>query len=366
MNVPFLDLSFQEACIQQDREQRFKSIISLSSFVLGPHVEAFESAFAQYCGQSFAIGVSGGTAASTMIYRALGIGETDEVLMQANTFIASAGSVIHAGATPVFVDISENGEIDLGDAKRRITSRTKAILAVHLYGMPADMSALLAFAQEHNLAVIEDACQAHGARYKGARVGSFGVAASFSFYPGKNLGAYGDGGAIVTNEASIATTVRKLRNQGCATKYDHELLGYNARLDALQAAVVHAKLGYLDSWNEMRRSIATRYRDGLRDTPLTLPTMFTEREPVWHLFTVQVPGDRDNFMHYLAEKGVSTGIHYPVPLHMTPALKHLGYQKGDMPRAESVAERLVSLPVFPGMSTEQVDHVITSVTSYFT
>jgi len=367
MNIPFLDLAWQEAQIREDRERRFADIIAHTAFVLGPAVVEFEKTFAAYADTGEAIGVSGGTYALAMIFRALGIGKGDEVITIPNTFIASITGLIGEGARPVFVDIDPTTRnFDFNTLEAAITSRTKVILPVHLYGIPADMDAVQTIAKKHDLIVIEDACQAHGATYKGKQIGSFGKAAAFSFYPGKNLGAYGDGGAVVTDDAKLTAVVRALRNQGCVTKYDHEYLGFNGRLDALQAAVLSAKLPHLDTWNKMRRAIAARYFKGLASLPLGLPQTPPDTESVWHLFVVEVPGGRrDDFMSALKEKGVATGIHYPVALHETVALAYLGYKKGDFPNAEKLAAGCVSLPLYPGMTDEQVEYVIRSVRDYF-
>ncbi len=262
MNVPFLDLRWQETQIQDDRAKRFSTIIDSTAFVLGPHVAAFEQEFATYIGTTHAVGVSGGTSALMMIFRALGLKEEDEVLMISTTFIASASGVVLGGGRPVLVDIDpQTRDFDFEKLEAAVTRNTKAILVVHLYGQPSDMDQITAFAERHNLLIVEDACQAHGALYKGRRVGSFGTAAAFSFYPGKNLGAYGDGGMVVTNDDEIAKIARALRNQGCVEKYDHEYLGYNARLDALQAAVLSSKLPHLDSWTKKRQMNADLYTE---------------------------------------------------------------------------------------------------------
>jgi len=367
MNVPFLDLSWQEKQIRAERERAFAEIIEKNAYVLGPYVASFEQAFAEYCDVSETVGVSGGTHALTMIFRALGIEEGDEVLMIPTTFMASATGVIYAGGRPVFSDIDPvTRNFDFSILEKSVTPKTKAILPVHLYGQPADMEQVTDFAKRYNLFVVEDACQAHGARYKGKRVGGFGNAAAFSFYPGKNLGAYGDGGAVTTNSADTAGTVRALRNQGCFEKYDHKLLGYNGRLDALQAAVLSAKLPHLDEWNEMRRAIAMRYLDEFVQLPLQLPVVSENTEPVWHLFVVSLlNGERENFMQTLKDGGIDTGIHYPLALHQTPALAYLGYKNGDFPHAEHLASTCVTLPLYPGMSDEQVAYVIQTVKEYF-
>jgi dTDP-4-amino-4,6-dideoxygalactose transaminase len=366
MKVPFVDLGWQEAYIRTRRETRFADVIERSAFVLGPEVDAFEKSFAAYCGSSEAVGVANGTDALALIYTALGIGRGDEIVTIPTTFIASISPFIHLGATPVFVDIDEQTRnFDISRLKVAITSRTKAILVVHLYGDIPDMDAILAVAKEYNVPVIEDACQAHGAAYKGKRAGSFGVAAAFSFYPGKNLGAYGDAGAITTNDHALAEKIRKLRNHGGVRKYEHACLGFNSRLDTLQAVVLDEKLKFLDAWNTMRREIARQYRDGLFDiASMRLPNPSADVEPVYHLYVVEVlKGSRDAFMAALKEKGVSTGVHYPDPLHRTPALSVQEY--GPFPVAEGYASRIVSLPMYPGMTEEQVAFVVATIRHFF-
>ncbi len=367
MTVPFLDLSYQENVIRESRERRLKEIIERTAFVLGPHVAEFETAFAEYLDMPETVGVSGGTPALTMIFRALGIGEGDEVLMIPSTFIASATGVIYAGARPVFVDLDpKTRDFDYVQLEAAIMPHTKAILAVHLYGQPANMEKIMSIAERHGLLVVEDACQAHGALYKGQRVGTFGVASAFSFYPGKNLGAYGDGGAVATKDAELATVIRAMRNQGCVTKYDHEYLGYNGRLDALQAAVLSAKLPHLDEWNAMRSAVAHKYLEGLKGLPLNLPPVFTHTEPVWHLFVVEVlEGSREDFMEALLKDEVASGIHYPISLNKTKALATHGYGDQKFPESELLCSRVVSLPIYPGMSDEQVEYVISCVRGYF-
>jgi dTDP-4-amino-4,6-dideoxygalactose transaminase len=366
MKVPFSDLTFQEEQIRSEREQRFADIIAHNSYVLGPQVAEFESAFSEYTETKHTIGVSGGTHALTMIFRSLGLEEGDEVITIPTTFIASVTGIIYAGGKPVFVDVDpETRNFNFNLLEAAITSRTKAILPVHLYGLLADMDKVHAFAQKHNLFVVEDACQAHGATYKGKKAGSMSLAAAFSFYPGKNLGAYGDGGAVTTDDGGIADMVHALRNQGCVVKYDHEYLGYNGRLDALQAAVLIEKLKHLPEWNIQRRQIADRYLNELASLPIGLPKVLAETEPVWHLFVIELQGGRDAFMNTMADEEVSTGVHYPIPLHLTKALASLGYVEGDFPEAEKLSANCVSLPIYPGMTDEQVDYVIERVTAYF-
>lgn len=366
MKVPFLDLSFQEKEIKEERERRFSEIIDSSAYVLGDAVTSFEKDFSAYLGVTHAIGVGGGTHALTMIFQALGIGKGDEVIVSASTFIASVTGLVQLGARPVFVDIDPTTRMpSLSALEKAISPKTKAILAVHLYGQPADMEGIVALAEAHHILVVEDACQAHGALIGGKRVGTFGVASAFSFYPGKNLGAYGDGGAVVTNNDEIARTVKALRNQGCITKYEHEYLGYNSRLDALQAAVLSSKLPRLDVWNQQRTNIAEAYRRGLENTSFGLPPNIPNTKPVWHLFVLDIlKGERAHFMTFLQERGIATGIHYPIPPHLTKALAPLGYTEGMFPETERLARSCVSLPIFPGMTEQQTQAVVDAVLSY--
>jgi dTDP-4-amino-4,6-dideoxygalactose transaminase len=367
MNVPFIDLAWQEAEIREERMRRFQDVIDTTSFVLGPQVKEFETAFADYTETQYAVGVSGGTDALTIAFRALNIGEGDEVITIPTTFMASVSSFMFTGATPLLVDIDPaTRAMDLEQLEAAITPRTKAILAVHLYGLLADMDAIQQIADKHSLLVIEDAAQAHGARYKGRRAGSMSAAAAFSFFPAKNLGAYGDGGALVTSREDVAIMARALRNQGCITKYDHTYIGYNSRLDSLQAAVLIPKLARLDTWNQLRRDIAQSYLTEFSTLPLKLPVVLSDTESVWHLFVVEVPeGERERFMGFLSERGIASGMHYPIALHRTPALAHLNYAEGAFPHAERLAANCVSLPLYPGMKAEQVDAVISAVRAYF-
>ena len=367
MNVPFLDLGWQEQQIKEDREKRFEAIIDQSAFVLGTHVHEFETAFAEYCKREYAVGVSAGTHALSMIFNSLGLGSDDEVITIPTTFFASASAIIHAGAHPVFVDIDpQTRNFNFEQLEKAITKNTKVILVVHLYGIPIDMKPILEIASKYGLQIVEDCCQAHGAEFEGQKVGTFGEAAAFSFYPGKNLGAYGDGGAVVTNNADIFATVRALRNQGCVEKYDHAFLGYNGRLDALQAAVLTSKLPHLDTWNQLRREIAGQYLSQLQGLPVILPSVPEGSIPVWHLFVIElIKGERDSFMSFLKERGVATGIHYPIPLHVTPALSALSYKQGDFPMAENLAYTCVTLPLYPGMTSEQVSCVTDTIKAYY-
>jgi dTDP-4-amino-4,6-dideoxygalactose transaminase len=298
-----------------------------------------------------------------MALRAYEIGPGDDVITAANTFIATVLSIVAVGARPVLVEMDAcTYNMDPAAFEAAVTSRTRAVMPVHLYGQPANLEPILAIAKRHNLLVIEDAAQAHGARYKGRRVGGFGHAAAFSFYPGKNLGAYGDGGAVVTNDERIAEKVRQLRNYGQRAKYYHELLGTNSRLDTLQAAVLRVKLGHLDQWNAARREHAAAYRRELASVPIGLPGVLPDVEHVYHLYVVEVE-NRSRFQAELQNKGISTGLHYPIPVHLQKACTSLGYQPGSFPHTERASERILSLPMFPEMTREQLRYVVEALTT---
>jgi dTDP-4-amino-4,6-dideoxygalactose transaminase len=365
MNVPFLDLKWQHRQIQDALAKRFSDIFENTSFILGPDVKRFEENFAKYIGATHCVGVSGGTTALALAFEAAQLPPGSEVITLPTSFFASASSIVHAGLVPRFADVDlTTGNFNYEKLGEAITPATRAILPVHLFGRPADMDTVAEFARTHNLIVIEDAAQAHGATYRGKKVGTFGVAGCFSFYPGKNLGAYGDGGAVVTDDQGIADRLRRLRNHGCLAKYDHELLGYNAKLDSLQAAVLDEKLKYLDEWNALRRSIASRYDAALshREGLALVSTDTEDTVSSRHLYIIRLLGSaREAFMAAMKERGVATGIHYPDPLHVLPAFKEYGYGHGDLPDAELFSTQIVSLPIFPGMTDEMVEHVITSV-----
>ena len=343
--VPFVDLAAQQAAIHEELTAAAERVLREAEFVLGREVERFEQEFARYCGCEYGIGVDSGTSALELALRAYGIGAGDEVIAPANTFIATVLAISCTGATPVLVDSDPaTHTLDVGRLEDAITNRTRAIIPVHLYGRPADMDPILDIAQRCRLVVIEDACQAHGARYKGRPAGSLSHAAAFSFYPSKNLGACGDGGMVVTNDAAAARSLQMLRNYGQTKKYHHVTRGYNRRLDNLQAALLRIKLKYLDSWNEARRHRAGFYSRLLNNVVCT-PAPARDSEPVWHLYVIQV-SDRDGLQAYLGEQGIGTGIHYPIPIHLQPAYRDLGYQRGDFPVTERAADTILSLPMY--------------------
>jgi dTDP-4-amino-4,6-dideoxygalactose transaminase len=333
-------------------------------WILGPEVEAFEQEFAAYCGARHCIGVGNGMDALTLILRGYGIGQGDEVIVPAATFIATWLAVEQVGAKPVGVDADPiSGNIDAGLVEKAITSRTRAVIAVHLYGSPAPMQDLLAIARRRGVHLIEDAAQAHGATLKGRRAGALGHAAGFSFYPGKNLGALGDGGAVVTDDADLASRVRRLRNYGSSEKYRHELAGCNSRLDELQAAFLRAKLAHLDAWNARRRQIAERYLNGIANPAVMLPTVAADTSSAWHLFVVRTTC-RERFIAHLKGLGIGTGIHYPTPPHLQAALAHLGLPSGAFPVAERMHREVVSVPMGPTLSDAQVQRVVDALGTF--
>lgn len=361
MPIPFLDLQAINQRQADDLKAAFARVLDSGWYILGKEVQQFEADFARYCGSQHAIGVSNGLDALHLILRGYGIGAGDEVIVPSNTYIATWLAVTYAGATPVPVEpVEATYNLDPARIEAAITPRTRAIMAVHLYGQPADMDPILAIAAKHGLKVIEDAAQAHGAYYKGRRVGTLGDAAGFSFYPGKNLGALGDAGAVTTNDPVLAEQVRVLLNYGSRTKYVNEVRGYNCRLDELQAALLGTKLGLLDADNARRRAIAARYLAGLQGLPLQLPSVPEDMESVWHLFVVR-HAQRNQLQARLQAAGVGTVIHYPTPPHLQPAYAELSIARGQLPIAERIHEEVLSLPMGPHLSDADVDAVIAAV-----
>jgi dTDP-4-amino-4,6-dideoxygalactose transaminase len=355
--IQFVDLLRQHEVLQPELDAAILRAVKRGDYILGEDTQVFEEEFAAYLGAPHCVGVGDGTDALCLALRALGIGAGDQVIVPANTFIATALAVTHCGATPVLVDCEPRYyNIDVTALAKAITPRTKAIIPVHLYGHPADMDPILALARLHGLRVVEDAAQAHGATYKGRRCGSIGDVGAFSFYPSKNLGALGDGGAIVTQDAALAEKIRHLRNWGQKAKYVHTEKGFNSRLDTLQAAVLRVKLQNLDAWNERRRLAAARYHELLADSGLALPATAPWASHVWHLFVVQSP-NRTMLQRALEGENIAYGIHYPVPIHLQEAYRDLGYSPGDFPIAEALAERVLSLPMFPEITDEELHRV---------
>lgn len=363
-NIPFVDLAAQLLPIEEEINAAMSKVLRGSDFILGRAVHLFEEEFAAFCQVKHAIAMDSGTSALELALRTYDIGPGDEVITVANTFVATTFAISYTGATPVLVDVDPRTyTIDVSQVARAITERTKAIIPVHLYGQPADMDPLLELARQHGLVVIEDACQAHGATYKGRRVGSIGHAAAFSFYPAKNLGAFGDGGMAVTNDERIADSLRMLRNYGQREKYHHELQGYNRRLDTLQAAALRIKLRYLDEWNGARDRHAEQYTELLADSTAVTPVVAPYATSVWHLYVVRVR-DRDALASHLKKQGIATGIHYPVPVHLQPAYRHLSYKEGDFPISERYAKEILSLPMYAELSSGAVAYVVDAVKSF--
>lgn len=359
MKVPFLDFVKPYAELGTELDEAYARFMHSAWYVLGREVEAFEREFADYCGAEHCVGVGNGLEALHLALRAYDIGKGDEVIVPSNTYIATWLAVSYAGATPVPVEPdAKTFNLDPGRIEAAITPKTKAIMPVHLYGQPADMDPIMSIARKHGLNVIEDNAQAHGARYKGRRTGSLGDAAGNSFYPGKNLGAYGEAGAVTTNDKELADKIRILRNYGSQKKYYNEVKGYNSRLDELQAAFLRVKLKKLDEWNDRRRTVAAQYLAGWHDTSgLTLPFVPAWAEPVWHLFVVRLPG-RDGVQQKLTEAGIGTLIHYPVPPHLSGAYADAGWKRGAFPVAEEMANSVLSLPMGPHLSEEQTGYVV--------
>lgn len=365
MNIPFLDLSTPYQELQDELDSAYRRVMESGWYIMGEEVDVFEREFAAYCGVRHCIGVANGLDALHLILRAYGIGDGDEVIIPSNTYIATWLAVSYAGARPTPVEPDPaTYNIDPARIESAITARTRAILPVHLYGQTVDMDAILAVARRHNLKVIEDAAQAHGAACKRKQAGALGDAAGWSFYPGKNLGAFGDAGAVTTNNDQLADRIRVLRNYGSRVKYFNEIKGYNSRLDPLQAAFLQVKLKHLDDWNSRRKNIARQYMEALSGLPeLTLPFVPEWADPAWHLFVVR-HSKRDTLQKHLRENGIGTLIHYPIPPHLSDAYRDAGYKKGDFPIAEELAQTVLSLPMGPHLAPHQVDQVISAIRAF--
>jgi dTDP-4-amino-4,6-dideoxygalactose transaminase len=364
MKIPFVDLRANYENIKSEMDAAIADVIGRTDFIKGSDLKSFEKNWAKLCEAEYCVGTSNGTSSIELILKALDIGNGDEVICPSHTFIATAEAVVSCGAKPVFTDCHDHTAlIDSGEIYKALTERTKAVITVDLYGQPADHDAVVLAVKDRNIHVIEDAAQSHRALYKKKRTGSYAHATSFSFYPGKNLGAYGDAGAVVTNDKNLFEKIKMLSDHGRITKYEHLFSGCNARMDNLQAAVLNIKMKYLDSWNEKRRAVVARYTSALENL-----VSFIGEEPFvrssCHLCVIRTPY-RDDLKKFLEEHGVSTGIHYPIPLHLQPAFKHLGYREGDFPRSEKIASEALSLPLFPEMTSEQTDYVINTVKEYF-
>jgi len=355
--VPYVDLQAQYDSIRTEVLTALGEICESSRFAQGPATSDFEAQFGSYCGVDHCVSVNSGTSALHLALRCLDVGPGDEVVTVSMTFIATAWAISYVGATPVFVDIDPvRRTIDPDKLEAAITARTKAIIPVHLYGMPAAMDRILAIAERHGLPVIEDAAQAHGAKYRGKRVGQFGQIACFSFYPSKNLGAYGEGGALITSDAGIVQRARSLRDHAQTQKYLHDEIGYNYRMDSFQAAVLSIKLKHLDDWNMARVERARYYTELLNESSYKLPAHLTDSECVWHCYVIETP-NRDRVRAALLDAGIQTAVHYPVPIHLQKPYAHLGYKSGDLPVTEALCERCLSLPIYPELSKEKISHV---------
>ncbi len=363
--IPFLELKTQFQAIEPELRAAIDRVLARGWYVLGEECAAFEREFAAYLGIDHAAGVNSGTDAIGLALRALGIGPGDEVITAANTCVPTAVGIVSAGATLVLADADPRTHtIDVQSVASAITPKTRAIVPVHLYGHPCDMDPLIALARAHGLVVVEDCAQAHGARYRGKHCGTLGDAAAFSFYPSKNLGAFGDGGAVVTRDAEVAGRLRRLRHYGQADRYHHVDQGVNSRLDEMQAAILRAKLPYLDAWNAARRGRALRYIERLRHCRAQMPVQAEWAESCWHLFVLQSP-ERDGLREHLKGRGIGTEIHYPVPLHLQPCYAHLGYREGQFPVSERACREVLSLPLYPELTLGAVDEICAAIEGFF-
>jgi dTDP-4-amino-4,6-dideoxygalactose transaminase len=364
MPIPLVDLKAQYATIKPEIDAAMQRVVNNTSFILGKEVAEFEKNFAAFCHAQYCVGTDSGTAALHLALIILGVKAGDEVITTTHTFIATAEVISLIGAKPVLVDIDPRTyNIDPNQIEAAITPRTRAIIPVHLYGQPAEMDAILDIAHKHNLRVIEDAAQAHGAEYRGRRAGTIGDVACFSFYPGKNLGAYGDAGALVTNDAALADHARMLRDHGRSEKYAHKLVGYGYRLDALQAAILGAKLPHLDAWNARRREIADYYTELLTNTDIVTPYVPPHIQPIYHIYCIRSK-NRDGLKQHLKARGIETGIHYPIPLHLQPVYQNLGYTAGDFPETEKAANEILSLPMYPELTDAQAQQIVDAIKEF--
>lgn len=364
MKIPFVSFKPMEDELNTELRDSFNRVFENSWYIGGNEDACFEADFARYCDANYCIGCGNGLDALMLSLKALGVGKGDEVIVPSNTYIATALAVTYVGATPVLVEPNiDTYNIDPSKITERITPRTKAIMPVHLYGQPCDMDPILKIAKDYTLFVIEDCAQAHGATYKGKRIGGFGIASGFSFYPGKNLGALGDGGAVVTSDEELAKKIRALGNYGSDYKYHHIYQGNNSRLDELQAAFLRVKLPHLDRMNEERQRIASRYINEINNPEVTLPKVIDEVNPVWHVFAIRC-SKRDELQDYLNREGISTNKHYPIPIHLQGAYSDLGIKAGALPVAEEISKTQLSLPMYYGLTDEEVDYIIDKVNSF--
>ena len=363
--VPYLDLAAQMRPLRQEIDAAIARTLDNCSFCLGPDVARFEQDFARFCQAEHAVAFNSGTSALHVALLLLNIGPGDEVITTPATFVATSWAISYTGAKPVYVDIDDaTFNLDPALVERAVTPRTKAVMPVHLYGHPAHLEPLLALGRKHNLSLVEDAAQAHGATYKGKPVGTFGAVSGFSFYPGKNLGAYGEGGALVTNSAALAARAKALREHGSTQRYYHDEIGFNYRMEGIQGAVLGVKLKHLESWTKARRHVARRYHELLTDTPLQLPREADYAQSAWHLYVVRHPR-RDDLKKHLETHHVGCALHYPLPLHLQKAYAHLGYKPGDFPVAEKAARECLSLPIYPELTDAQIQRVAAVIKQFF-
>lgn len=365
-NIPLVDLKAQYRSIKDEIDAAMAQVMANTAFIMGKAVSEFEAGFAAYARAKHAVGVSNGTEALMLAYQVAGLKAGDEVITTPHTFMATVSAFAHMRIKPVFVDIDPvTYNIDPERIEAAITPATKAIVPVHLYGQPANMTAISALAQKHGLLIIEDAAQAHGAAWDGQPVGTWGLLTAFSFYPGKNLGAAGDAGGVITNDDALARQVRLLLNHGSEDKYTHTAIGYNARMDGLQGAVLGVKLRHIQRWTEQRRANAAYYDQQLAElTHIVTPKADPRAYHVYHLYVIQVPSQRDACLKFLHERGIGAGIHYPIPLHLQPALAHFGYKAGDFPVTEALAKRIISLPLYPELTHEQMDYIVQTLRAF--
>jgi len=364
MNVPFVDLKAQYASIKDEVHGAIDNIVQNTAFILGKEVAQFEEEFADFCQAKYAVAVNSGTSALHLALLAAGVQAGDEVITVPNTFIATIEAILYTNAKPVFVDITPDTYLmDPAKVEAAITDKTKAILPVHLYGQPVDMDPIMEIAKKHNLVVIEDACQAHGAEYKNKRTGGIGHLGCFSFYPGKNLGAYGEGGMIVTDDKELYDEMNMLRDHGSESKYYHKRVGYNYRLTGFQGAILRVKLKYLDQWNENRRKNAKTYSELLANLNVTTPVESENVKHVYHLYVIRTE-DREKLQAHLKEKGVASGLHYPIPVHLQEGYKFLGYGEGDFPITEQYASEILSLPMYAELNQDQIENVVAAISEF--
>jgi dTDP-4-amino-4,6-dideoxygalactose transaminase len=365
MTIPLVDLKKQYAPLKTQIMAGIENVFEGMQLFLGENVRALEHEFANYCGAAHGIGISDGTAALHIILRAMGIGAGDEVITISHTFIATIEAIVLTGAKPVFVDIDPKTYLmDVSKVEAKITPQTRAILPVHLYGQTADMEPILDIARHHNLKVIEDTCQAHGASYRGKRSGNLGDAAAFSFYYSKNLGGYGEGGFITTNDDELATKIRMIRDHGSERRYYHDLIGLNGRLDEVQAVILRTKLPHLEEWNNLRRQHAIQYCTLLKNTPIVTPVESSDNRHIYHLFVISAP-KRDELQTHLKSRGIASGIHYPVPVHQQASMSYLGYKAGDLPVTEYVVGEILSLPMYAELSEAEIETVSQAINEFY-